>query len=308
MTLDQLQTFKTVAAVKSFRDAAVALHLSQPAVSKQIQALEAELAQRLFERGKKAQLTVAGTALLKHVEHLSQIITEAKEEIADLGEIRGGRLAIGAAHSIATYVLPNLVETYRTRYPGVKLSIEAGWSVELTRRVATYDLDFGLIVIISPEFERFPKVEFVPLATTDLLFVVSPENPLAREKRMNWEDLNDVSWILNQEGCVYRSYVEKRLKERGQTMKVEVEVIGLELQKKLTQLGLGIALLPRNFVKSELQQGTLRALNVGGEKLQTYSYLVFRTDRYVHGAMKAFLKLLQENFAPAKKLLERVVA
>jgi DNA-binding transcriptional LysR family regulator len=270
MTLDQLQTFKTVAAVKSFRDAAVALHLSQPAVSKQIQALEAELAQRLFERGKKAQLTVAGTALLKHVEHLSQIITEAKEEIADLGEIRGGRLAIGAAHSIATYVLPNLIETYRTRYPGVKLSIEAGWSVELTRRVATYDLDFGLIVTISPEFERFLKVEFVPLATTDLLFVVSPENPLARQKRMNWEDLNDVPWILNQEGCVYRSYVEKRLKERGQTMKVEVEVIGLELQKKLTQLGLGIALLPRNFVKSELQQGTLRALSVGGERLQLF--------------------------------------
>lgn len=308
MTLSQLQTFKAVAAAKSFRQAADVLHLTQPAISKQIQALETELAQRLFERGKKAQLTVAGTALLKHVEQLSQILRAATEEIADLREIRGGYLAIGAAHSIATYVLPNLIEAYRTRYPKVSLSIEAGWSVDLTRRVVTHDLDLSLIVTISPKFEGFSKLKFVPLATTDLVFVVSPENPLNRRKRMTWDDLKDVPWILNQNGCVYRKYVEDRLKERGQAMKVEVEVIGLELQKKLTQLGLGVALLPKNFVTTELRQGSLRALHVSGEKLQTYSYLVFRTDRYVHGAMKAFLKLLQENFVSAKELLRAVVA
>jgi hypothetical protein len=69
-----------------------------------------------------------------------------------------------------------------------------------------------------------------------------------------------------------------------------------------------VALLPKSFVAAELQQGTLRALNIGGEKLQTYSYLVFRTDRYVHGALKEFLKLLQENFVTASKLLHAVVA
>jgi hypothetical protein len=64
--------------------------------------------------------------------------------------------------------------------------------------------------------------------------------------------------------------------------------------------------MPKNFVTTELQQGTLRALKVDGEKLQTHSYLVFRTDRYVHGAMKAFLKLLKENFVSAKKILHAV--
>lgn len=72
---------------------------------------------------------MAGTALLKHLEQLSQIIKAAKEEIADLKEIRAGHLAIGAAHSIATYVLPNLIETYRNQYPRVNLSIEAAWSM-----------------------------------------------------------------------------------------------------------------------------------------------------------------------------------
>src|SRR5215471_5319205 len=98
MTLDQLRTFRAVASVKSFRGAAEVLHITQPAVSKQIQALEAELNERLFERGKSAQLTSAGAALLKHAEHLSRILTVAKEEIADLRELRAGHLSIGAAH------------------------------------------------------------------------------------------------------------------------------------------------------------------------------------------------------------------
>ena len=60
MTLDQLRTFQAVAAVKSFRGAAEVLHITQPAISKQIQALEAELNERLFERGKSAQLDISG--------------------------------------------------------------------------------------------------------------------------------------------------------------------------------------------------------------------------------------------------------
>jgi hypothetical protein len=58
---------------------------------------------------------------------------------------------------------------------------------------------------------------------------------------------------------------------------------------------------------TDLQQGSLSALNVNSEKLQTYSYLIFRRDRYINGAMKAFLKLLQENFVSANKLLQAVV-
>jgi DNA-binding transcriptional LysR family regulator len=303
MTLDQLRTFQTVADAKSFRDAADRLHLTQPAISKQIQALEAELDQKLFERGRRAQLTLAGTALLRHVAQLSRILAAAKEEIADLRELRTGHLSIGAAHSAATYVLPKLIEVYRGRHPKVNLSIEAGWSIGIAHRVATYDLDLGLLVIMSPKLEAFPKLTFVPLGTTDLVFLVSPNNPLTKRKTITWDELKDTPWILNQTGCIYRNYIETRLKERGQQIKIEVEVLGLELQKKLTELGLGVSLLPKNFVTTELRQGTLKALRVEGTKLQAYSCLVFRNDKYIHGPMRAFLKLLSDEFGPAKNAL-----
>jgi LysR family transcriptional regulator, transcriptional activator of the cysJI operon len=304
MTLDQLRTFQTVAAAKSFRHAAELLHITQPAISKQVQALEAELDQKLFERGRSAQLTLAGTALLKHVAQLSRILMAAKEEIADLRELRTGHLSIGAAHSVATYVLPNLIEVYRARYPKVNLSIEAGWSADIARRVVSYDLDLGLLVLLSPKLEAFPQLTFVPLATTDLVFVVSPNHPLAKKKRLTWDELKEAPWILNQHGCIYRSYIETRLKERGQVMKVEVEVIGLELQKRLTQLGLGVSLLPKIFVTTEIQQGTLRTLHVTGTKLQAYSRLVFRNDKYIHRPMRAFIELLPEAYGPAQYALK----
>jgi DNA-binding transcriptional LysR family regulator len=306
MTLDQLHTFQTIATTHSFRRAAELLSLTQPAVSKQIQALETELEQRLFERGRSAQLTLAGTALLKHVDQLSRIVTVAKEEISDLRDLRQGKLSIGAAHSIATYELPRLIEAYRAAYPKINLVIESGWSVDITRRVLSHALDLGLLILVSPKLEGFPQLSFVPLATTDLAFVVAANNPLANRKRLTWDDLKDVPWILNHDGCVYRSYIERRLKERGQSIKVEVEVLGLKLHKKLAELGLGVSLLPQRFVSEEIRRGSLKTLHVIGEKLQAYSCLVFRSDKYLHGAMRAFLQLLDQSFRPANKTLQRM--
>jgi DNA-binding transcriptional LysR family regulator len=308
MTFDQLRTFQTVAAVRSFRRAADLLHITQPAISKQIQALEVELEERLFERGRSTRLTLAGTALLKHAEKLSRMLTAAREEIADLKELRGGHLSIGATHSIAAYVLPGLIESYRAKYSKVSLSIESGWSPEITRRVAAYDLDLGLIALVSKRMDGFPELTFVPLATWDLVFVTSRNHPLAKKRDISWDDLKDASWILNEEGCQFRGYIEKKLKERGRIMKVEVEIIGFELQKRLTELGLGVSLLPKNFVIKELRGGSLKTLNVKGAKLQAYSCLVFRKDKYIHGAMKAFVALLQETFSPAKDVLKRHLA
>jgi DNA-binding transcriptional LysR family regulator len=147
----------------------------------------------------------------------------------------------------------------------------------------------------------------VPLGETELVFVVAPNNPLAQRKRLTWDELREAPWILNQKGCIYRSYIENRLREIGQPLTVEVEVLGLELQKKLTQLGLGVALLPRPFVDEELKRGTLHAVHVVGAQLKAHSCVAFRTDKYIHGAMKAFVKLLQETFTPAGKALRALL-
>lgn len=300
MTLDQLVTLQTVSNVKSFRRAAEARHLTQPAVSKQIRALELELGERLFERGRTAQLTAAGRTLLKHAEHLSQIVRIARDEIADLRELRRGHLSIGASHTVATHLLPDLIETYRLRYPQVTLSVETGWSPEILSRVVSHDLDLGLVVLVTPKPNDIPQLACTAFDTTETVFVASPKEPLVKKRQLTFEEFRKVPLILNHDGCLYRRYLEGRFAERGLAMNIAVEVIGFELEKKLTQLGLGVSLLSKLLVAKELREKSLKTFTVKGLQLRSYSCVVYRRDKYIHGAMREFLKLLQEVFPKVK--------
>jgi DNA-binding transcriptional LysR family regulator len=301
MTLDQLVTFRAVSSAKSFRRAAEALHLTQPAVSKQIRSLEDELEERLFERGRTTSLTPAGNMLLQHAEHLAQILQTARDQIADFKELKRGHLSIGASHTIATELLPVLVEKYRSRHPQVTLTVETGWAPDVLRRVTSGHLDFGLAVLITPKPENSPKLACASLDTTETVFVASQKDPAVKKTRLTFEEFRKLPLILNHEGCLYRRYLESRFAERGVAMNVAVEVLGFELEKKLTQLGLGVSLLSKLLVDKELKEKSLKAFTVEGLRLRSYSCLVYREDKYIHSAMRAFLKLLQEIF-PAVKL------
>lgn len=302
MTLDQLVTLQTVSSAKSFRRAAETLHLTQPAVSKQIRALELELGERLFERGRTATLTAAGKTLLRHAERLSQIVRTARDEIADLRELRRGHLSIGASHTVATHLLPGLIETYRLRHPQVTLSVETGWSPEILSRVVSHDLDLGLIVLVTPKPNDTPQLACTALNTTETVFVASPKEPLVKKRQLTFDEFSKLPLILNHDGCLYRRYLENRFAERGLAMNIAVEVIGFELEKKLTQLGLGVSLLSKLLVAKELKEKSLKTFTVKGLQLRSYSCLVYRRDKYIHGAMKVFLSLLQEAFDPAKSI------
>jgi DNA-binding transcriptional LysR family regulator len=300
MTLDQLLTFRTVCLARSFRGAAEKLHLTQPAVSKQIRSLEIELGERLFERGRTALLTEAGGTLLKYAERLSEIVKNARNEIADLKELRRGHLSIGASHTIASHLVPVLVENYRFKYPQVTLSVETGWSPEILHRVASHDLDLGLVVLVTPKPDDNPQLACSAFDTAETVFVTSTTEPLVKKTQLTFDEFAKLPLIVNHEGCLYRRYLETRFREKGVAMNVAVEVLGFELEKKLTQLGLGVSLLSRLLVAKELKEKSLRTFKVEGLELRSYSCLVYRRDKYVHGAMQGFFKILQDVFPKAK--------
>jgi DNA-binding transcriptional LysR family regulator len=300
MNLDQLVTFRTVARLGSFRRAAETLHLTQPAVSKQIQALEAELGERLFERGRTVRLTVAGEVLLKYAERVPELVQAAREEIGDLRELGRGHLSLGAAQSIGIHLLPRLLEAYRERYPRVTLTVEAGVALGIMRRVIARDLDLGLVVLTAPGPDPPAELTCVPLGASDLVFVAPASEPLVKRTRLTFNDLGDLPWILSPGGCQYRGYLERRFAERGVAMNVAVEVTGLEVHKRLVQLGLGVTLLPKPLVAHELKAGILKAFTVEGARPRSLSCLLYRRDKYLHGAMKGFLALVREVCPPGK--------
>jgi DNA-binding transcriptional LysR family regulator len=278
----------------SFQNSAAELHLTQPAVSKQIRALENGLGERLFERGRAIKLTYAGEVLLKYAEQVAHLVRSAGEEIADLQDAARGRIAVGVSHSVAAFLLPSLLESYRRRYPEVAVSIRAGWPPEIIKHVLARDLDLAVATLVASKPADSVGLTCVPLAVAEMVFVAYPGEPLARMRRLSFRDLRGAAWILNQDGCQYRGYLERRFAQLGVKMNIAVEVVGAEMQKKLVQLGFGITLLPKPFVAAELKEGKLKALKVIDAKLKSYTSLIYRKDKYIHGAMRGFLGLLRK--------------
>jgi len=295
MTLDQLVTFHKVCTMKSFRRAADALHLSQPAVSKQIAALEAELGEQLFERGRTAVITESGKTLLKYAEHVSSTLQNARSEIADIRELKRGHLVIGASHTLATNLLPDLVEKFRLKYPQITMSVETGWAPEIVSRVQSHDLDLGLAVLVGSKSDN-PQLVYQAFDISETVFITSGKEPLVTKAQISFDEFAKLPLILNHQGCLYRRYLEGRFAEHSTAINVAVEVLGFELEKKLTQLGLGVSLLSRAVVNKELKEGSLKTFKVKGLDLRSYSCLVYRREKYFNGAMRGFLKILQEIF------------
>jgi DNA-binding transcriptional LysR family regulator len=304
VTLDQLTTFRTLSTAKSFRRAAAQLHLTQPAVSKQIHSLEVELGERLIERGRQATLTEAGEALLAHVEHLEQILQTARDQIADFKELRRGHLTIAASHTAAADILPRIIEKYRARYPHVTLTVETGWAQEILSRVTSGHLDLGVALLSSPHLKHAPQLVCTPLQSSETVFVASPDYSGVKKERLTFEEFRRLPLIVNNKGSVYRNYLETCFAKRGVAMNITVEVLGRHLEKSLTQLGLGVSLLSRSLVARELRDKSLRAFKVAGLGMRSYSCLIYRRDKYVHGPMRGMLKLLDEVF-PRNAVLRR---
>jgi DNA-binding transcriptional LysR family regulator len=296
MTLDQLTTFRAISKTKSFRQAAALLHLTQPAVSKQIQSLEDELGERLVERGRQSSLTEAGEALLEHAEHLAQILQTARAQIADFRELRRGHLTIAASHTAGADMLPPIIGKYRARYPHVTLTVETGWAREILGRVTAGHVDLGIVLLSSPHLKDAPRLFCAPLQSSETVFVAAPGFPGVTKSRLTFDEFQRMPLIVNHKGSVYRQYLEQRFAERGAAMNIAVEVLGRHLEKRLTQLGLGASLLSRSLVARELKEKSLRSFKVSGLEMRSYCCLVYGRDKYVHGPMRGMLKLLDEVF------------
>jgi LysR family nitrogen assimilation transcriptional regulator len=173
MDLKQLEYFVRVAELGSFTRAAMALHVAQPALSRQVRLLEVELRQNLLVRnGRGAVPTEAGKLLLAHGRGILHQVERAREE---LGRVRGalaGRVAIGLPPSLSRVLAVPLTRAFRQQLPEASLSISEGLSVTMQEWLVTGRLDIAALYNAQPT----PELEIHPLYDEDLM-LVEPRRP-----------------------------------------------------------------------------------------------------------------------------------
>lgn len=186
MKIAVLRYFLTVAREENFTRAAEILHVSQPALSKQIKELEDELGKKLFLRGKNLILTDAGRLLCRHAKKIVMAHDEAVDEIKSVEKIIGGEIFFGLAESYQIRFLAREIRNLKNSYPETHFHITSGDTEQVIGKLDNGLLDFAVLA----ESPNFYKYNFLPLPESDKWGLVMPEDDkLAELKNISFENL-----------------------------------------------------------------------------------------------------------------------
>lgn len=286
----QLLYFQRVAELGSFTRAAQALHLVQPALSQQVAALEREVGLPLFHREPRGvRLTEAGERLLPYARRVLGELERAQQALGALRELRTGRVALGLPPSATLSLLPEILETFRARYPALEVQIVEEMTDVLVEQLLDGRLDLALV--------SFPiddqRLATRPLFQERLVLVVPPDHRLARAERVDLAELAAEPWILPYRRHGTRALVEAACQQSGFSLRVTVELSGLGPIKQLVQRGLGISILPPAVVENELKLGLLRIVQIDRPPLVRTAGLARRRGEHPTPAAAAMEATIQ---------------
>ena len=285
MDLANLSAFVAVAESGSFSLAGERLHLTQPAISKRIFALEQQLAVRLFDRlGRETGLTEAGRALLPRAYRILAELDDTRRALANLNGDVSGRLTLATSHHIGLHRLPPVLREFTRRFPAVSLDIRF-----LDSEVAYEDVLQGraelAVITLAPE-TRAP-LRAVPVWEDPLDFVAAPEHPLARNGALTLADVAAHPAVFPGTHTFTHRIVHKLFEAAGLMPQVAMSTNYLETIKMMVSIGLAWSLLPRTMLDDQVVR-----LPLPGPQLSRRLGYVLHTERTLSNAARAFMTLL----------------
>lgn len=293
MDLGQLEAYLQVAEHRNFSRAAEALGLTQPSVTARIQALERDLGESLFERnGRGVRLTEVGESFLPHVQRVLKALHDGRDAVQSLRKLELGTLRLGAAPTISTYVLPALLKEFSARYPGLDVSVRTDYSQQIVQMVLADEVQMGL-----ERGTAHPEVETIPLYSDDVIMVTAADDAFAERGAVDIEDIAERRLIMFNRGSSYYALVDNALREAGVPVSPAMELDNMEATKKMVEVGLGIAMLPRVAVAQEVKRGELCEIEIKNMTMPRREVsLIYRRGRPLSRAAIAFIKLLEEQY------------
>ncbi len=286
MEMHQLRYVVALARTRNFSRAAELCHVSQPSLSQQVQKLETELGERLFERTRReARLTTAGDAFLRRAAAILEEVEAARREVSEVQELKTGSLRLGILPTIAPYLLPGLMARFIPKYPGLEVVVQEDTTGQLTRQVLACDLDFALVS--DPLEERGLLTR--ELFEEELLLALPRNHPLAKQDQIAWTDLETERFIVMKEGHCLGDQVLSFCHRQDLRPQISFRSAQLETIQALVRAGLGISLIPEMAVQSSAKDRPVYR-SVQGVKPRRKILAIWLKQRPLHRAAQEFLE------------------
>lgn len=245
MELRQLRYLVALADERHFTRAAAREHIAQPALSQQIRRLEAEVGLALVERTtRRVALTHAGELLVARARRVVAEVDDARAELAMLAGVKGGRLAVGALHTMGPVDLSLLLAAFHRNHPDVELTVREQSSEELAEMLRDDVIDLAFLSVTENIQSR--GLQLRRLVTEELVAVLAPQHPLAGRAGVRLCELAGDPFISFRAGSRLREVLAGAAADAGFEPRIALESNESRRIRSLVSSGLGVAILPRS--------------------------------------------------------------
>jgi DNA-binding transcriptional LysR family regulator len=287
MDIAHLEVMIAVAREKSFSRAAEALGRTQPAVSQTIRRLEDELGTALFDRSSKdGTLTAAGEVVIEYARQMLNLRQNTMAAVGDLRDVKSGKITLSANEHTVFAILPIIAEFHRL-HPEVKVEVRRGVASRIPEEIASREVELG-VLSFKPKDDA---LVVVGIGSDDIVLIVSPKHRFAGKKDVAISALASEKFIAHNARSPYRKHVIETFAAHDAKLNIAIELPSLEAIKRLVEADVGIALVPRLSVRSEMSDGSLVGLDVCELKLTRKLNIVYRKNAALSHAAKEFLVL-----------------
>lgn len=240
--LEDLRAFVATAEMQSFRAAADSIHLSQPALTRRIQKLEATLGVPLLERTtRRVSLTAVGRDFLPRARRLLDDLETSLMSVREIAERRSGLVSIACIPTAAYYFLPDVISAFTAEFPAIRFRILDAGANEVLQSVLNREVDFGITLLGADD----PDVAFDPLIEEPFLLACRRDHPLAGRDSVTWQELADHRFVTVGRSSGNRLIMDLALAKANVRPRPFFEVQHLSTSLGLVEAGLGVAALPR---------------------------------------------------------------
>ncbi|MBI5101904.1 MAG: LysR family transcriptional regulator [Nitrospirae bacterium] len=290
----KLKLFCAVAETRSFSNTSKIVHLTQPAVSLQILALEEFFETKLFDRsGGKIKLTQAGEILYHHAKHILEHYNEIEKDMRKIsGALKGG-FTIGASTSVGNHVLPRVIIAFKKEHPKVKISMMVGNTKRIEELLMSGFVDFGLVAGEC----MGGKMKREKVMSDELMLIVSREHPWAKKKNVSILDILKEPFILREEGSGTRQQIEEYFSAHGisiHDMHIALVLGSTASIKEAVEAGIGVSIVSKWAVLREAADGRLKLLTFREGNIQRDLSLLIPARKHLSHVMEEFLIFLKK--------------
>jgi DNA-binding transcriptional LysR family regulator len=257
LNVNQLRSFYSAAKSESITKAAEELMVTPAAITSQVKQLEENLGLKLlFRSGNAMRLTESGLAVFEKIQTVFEGLDNLERFIAEISKGKSGELRIGCSETAAVYVMPKLITTFQSHYPGIKVIVDRGTTSEMVKSVVDHRNEL-VVARYRPDDKRL-KMRL--MGRKEITLIAAYKSAHVRQDRISITDLNKVPLIAPIKGSATRDIIAEHLKRFKVSPKVIIETASIALTKQMVQQDKGVAFVYRDGLAEELSKKRLREI------------------------------------------------